>query len=311
MERPSGIPHRLDTEFTAFEDVDFAEALDGMPYRTGGLCTLCSKIDFAAFFDFLKPQNPSTISLSNAIRQSDSCVFCCAVATAAAKRPALLEAALQRELECDVRPWKPKGWTPNDDQYYPYLEIFVWVKSSRNPEELPWFPERLRNPRTGGLANVDLEFLIDDPLLILERTGSKEAGPFSLSWRHQMPNALVSEGDCDTTDGSIQVDHPSIEDIKESIEDDDSDFEEAYKRENTSVWRNCRIRRLLGSAINFDLVTSEFKVSFSGNKPNVLENTAFQSSLGRLINASRMRLVNVLNGNLEIISEPRGYIALS
>jgi hypothetical protein len=169
MDRPSSIPSRLDTnKYDAMGDADFAEALEGMLYQDGGLCSECSRIDFAAIFDIFKPKVPLSTSLNNALRRSNTCVFYCAIATAASKRPAIVEAAQQRELECDIRSWQQRNYRDRDDRTYPYLELVVHVKSSKNRDNVPWLPERLRDLRIEPSINEDLEFIADDPLLVLE-----------------------------------------------------------------------------------------------------------------------------------------------
>lgn len=295
MERPSGLPRRSDREYNAFEDTDFAEALEGIPHCNGDLCEACDNIGFATFSDVLSPQSRITISLNKALERSSSCVFCCTVATAASKRQALLEATMQRNMECVVLPWETLRAESIQNQRYPIILIAVHVKSSKDPNDVPWLPEWFHDqPNRGESLNVELEFIEEDPLVVLEVVDQQTGDPNLRHGQHT---------DESTTDSGSE----------------ESDSEAAYIARSfpwSKGWKWRRFRKPIAPQIDFAHLKARLQnFDVEGNRQYWSEapqkSNSTQSSLLRLINSSRLRLINVFTGDVDIVREQQPYVALS
>ena len=295
MDRPSGLPQRREKEYRAFEDTDFAAALDGISYCNGKICDACDIIDFVGLTDVLSPNSQITISLNEALERSSSCVFCCAVATAASKRQALLEATKQRNIECAVVPREILRTDSIQMQRYPIIVIAVYVKSSKDPNDVPWLPEWFYDqPDRGESLNDMLEFIEEDPLVVFEVVNQQTGDPNLRHGQHT---------DESTTDSGSE----------------ESDCESAYIARNlpgSKGWRWRRFRKPILPQIDFAYLKArlgKFDVEETrqyGSDAQQQSNST-QSSLLRLINSSRLRLINVLTGDVDIVREQQPYVALS
>ena len=93
--------------------------------------------------------------------------------------------------------------------------------------------------------------------------------------------------------------------------DTDSGFETAYREIRSAAWKSQQTRAPLSSNIDFDVLNCRVLRYCPGDLQSFQNMTGLESSFNRLVKVSRLRLINVLTGNVEIIQEPQRYVALS
>lgn len=290
MARPSGLVDDLDRSRYAFTHIDYANVLAGFTHTHRTLCRDCDRIDFARHLDYFTSFHTSEISLNAALKRSTECMFCGAIATAASKRPALLDATKQRRINCIVHSRDANPRQNMKDQF-PLLLLCVSVKSEQNWRHESW----LADYAGSGPVNTDLEYHPYDPLLIFEAV---DDAAFRVS-------TLLRE-------------RPTEKRRSDSgTEDSDSDFENSYRRKMTSAWECVIVRKKIGAQIDFPDLISDLNRREASDRgrlgPVDTSKSQLNSSptLTRLLNSSRFRLVDVNTGDVHILREQVRYFALS